>query len=114
MNIGHMIEARFDIWHDGHFSNFTQLHPLWSYNVAHSCDHATFNVRVDCCCGILQQLLRICMLTKGSVTFQAIQYKYGYTLSLNSVLNCTEWPRTFTAQFYPRTSLVTDRLLYSP
>jgi len=25
----------------------TPINPLWSHNVAHNCDHATFNV--DCC-----------------------------------------------------------------
>jgi hypothetical protein len=42
----------------------------WSHNVAHNCDHATFNV--DCCYNILQHLLRICMSTKASVKFHAI------------------------------------------
>jgi len=32
---------------------------LWSHNVAHNCDHVTFNV--DSCYDILQHLLRIRM-----------------------------------------------------
>jgi len=46
----------------------TPFNALWSHNVAHSCDHATFNI--DCCYDILQQLLRSCMSTKTSDTFQ--------------------------------------------
>jgi hypothetical protein len=41
----------------------TPFNVLWSHNAAHSCDRATFNV--DCCYGILQHLLRICMYTKA-------------------------------------------------
>jgi hypothetical protein len=51
--------------------NVTPFNILWSHNVAHNCDHATFNV--DCCYDILQHLLRICMSTKVSVKFQALQ-----------------------------------------
>jgi hypothetical protein len=47
----------------------TPYNALWSHNVAHNCDHATFNV--DCCYHILQHLLRICMSTKVSVNFRA-------------------------------------------
>jgi len=43
------------------------FHPLWSHNVAHSCDRATLTV--DCCYDILQHLLLICMSTKTSVNF---------------------------------------------
>jgi len=35
----------------------TPFNPLWSHNVAHSCDHATYNV--GCYYGIFQHLLRI-------------------------------------------------------
>jgi hypothetical protein len=48
----------------------TPFNVLLSHNVAHSCDRATFNA--DCCYGILQHLLRICMSTKASVTVQAL------------------------------------------
>ena len=48
----------------------TPFSPLWSHNVAHNCDQATF--KVDCCY-ILQHLLRVCMSTKTSVKFQAIR-----------------------------------------
>jgi len=46
----------------------TPFNALWSHNVAHSCDHATFSV--DCCYDILQHLLRICMFTKTFVNFR--------------------------------------------
>jgi hypothetical protein len=49
----------------------TPFNVLRSHNVAHSCDRATFNV--DCCYGILQHLLRICMSAKASVTVQDMQ-----------------------------------------
>jgi len=48
----------------------TPFNALWSHNVAHNCDQATFTV--DCCYDILQQLLHICMSTKASVIFQAL------------------------------------------
>jgi len=47
----------------------TSFNPLWSHNVAHSCDKFTFNVA--CCYDILQHLLRVCLSTKASVKFQA-------------------------------------------
>ena len=50
----------------------TPFNPLWSDNVAHNCDHATFNV--DCCYDILQPLLRICMSTEASVKLQALHH----------------------------------------
>ena len=43
----------------------TPFNTLWSYNVAHNCDHATFNV--DCCYVILQHLLRISTSTKAPI-----------------------------------------------
>jgi hypothetical protein len=55
----------------------TPFHALWSHNVSHNCEHATFNV--DCCYGNLQQLLLICMCTKASVTFQAIHHPTSST-----------------------------------
>jgi len=51
---------------------FKTFNPLSSHNAAHNCDHATFNV--DCCYDILQHLLRICVSTAASVTFQAIHH----------------------------------------
>jgi hypothetical protein len=48
----------------------TPFNPLWSHNVAHNCDHGTFNV--DRYYDILQHLLRICMSSKATVKFQAI------------------------------------------
>jgi len=50
----------------------TPFNPLWSHNVAHSCDHATFYV--DCCYDILQNLLGTRMLNKTSFIFQAINH----------------------------------------
>ena len=50
----------------------TPFNAQLSHNVAHNCDHATFNV--DCCYDIVQHLLRICMSTKTSVKFQAIRH----------------------------------------
>jgi hypothetical protein len=50
----------------------TPFNVLWSHNVAHSCNHATFNV--VCCYDILQHLLRICMSTKASEKSRAIQH----------------------------------------
>ena len=50
----------------------THFNALWSHNFAYNCDHATFNV--DCCYDILQQLLLICMSTKASVIFLAINH----------------------------------------
>ena len=41
------------------------LGALYSLNIAHNCDHATFNV--DCCYDIFQLLLRICMSSKESI-----------------------------------------------
>jgi hypothetical protein len=41
------------------------LGALYSLNIAHNCDHATFNV--DCCYDIFQHLLRICMSSKESI-----------------------------------------------
>jgi hypothetical protein len=55
---------------------------LWSHNVAHNCDHATFNV--DCCYDILQYLLRICMSIKASVKFQA--YHHSTTSTCRNIL----------------------------
>jgi len=46
---------------------------LWSHNVAHSCDHVTFNV--DCCYDILQHLLRIRMSITTSGIFQSIRHQ---------------------------------------
>jgi hypothetical protein len=54
----------------------TLFSPLRSHNVVHNCDYATFNA--DCCYGILQHLLRICMSTEASVTVQA---KHHHTSS---------------------------------
>ena len=50
----------------------TPFNLLRSPNVAHNCDHATFNV--DCSFDILQQLLCIFMSTKASVKFHAIHH----------------------------------------
>jgi hypothetical protein len=47
----------------------TPFNALWSQNIAHNCDHATFNV--DCCYHILQNLLHICMSTNVSANFRA-------------------------------------------
>ena len=58
----------------------TPFNPLWSHNVVHNCDHATFNV--ECCYDILQHSLRICMPTKASVKFQAIHQPTSSTLEI--------------------------------
>jgi hypothetical protein len=50
----------------------TPFNALWSHNVVHSCDQATFTL--DCCYDVLQQLLRICISTKASVKFQALHF----------------------------------------
>jgi len=50
----------------------TPFNVLWSHNVAHSCDHATFNV--DCFYDILQHLLHICMSSKAYDKFQTIHH----------------------------------------
>jgi len=44
-------EVRCDVWHGGHFKIVITFNALWSLNVAHNCDHATFNV--DCCYDIM-------------------------------------------------------------
>jgi hypothetical protein len=50
---------------------FTPFNAQWSHNVA--------IFTVDCCYGILQQLLHIWMPSKASVTFQAIHHPTSLT-----------------------------------
>jgi hypothetical protein len=58
----------------------TPYNALWSRNVAHNCDHATFNV--DCCYHILQHLLLICMSTKESANFRAYIAQHHQSLKI--------------------------------
>jgi len=56
----------------------TPFNALWSHNVGHNCDHATFNV--DSFYDILHHILRICMSTKAYVKFQSIPHQTQSTL----------------------------------
>ena len=58
----------------------TPCNPQWSHNVAHNCDHDTFNV--DCCYDILQHLLRICMSTKKSVLFHVVHHPHRQSVEI--------------------------------
>jgi hypothetical protein len=90
MPVWHKSEENSEIWHAWHFSNNYKINPLWSHNVIHICDHATFNV--NCCYDILQHLLRICMSNKTFVKFLVIHNPTS--------LNCPNIFRSLNSKIY--------------
>jgi len=56
----------------------TPFNALWSHNVVHNCDQATFIT--DCCYYILQQLLGSYMSTKAYVKFESLPHPTQSTL----------------------------------